>query len=33
MTIAHLNEAGDNFKLHEGFNKVCGLKGSLLSGG
>lgn len=28
-----MNENKDNFKLHEGFNKMCGLKGSQLSGG
>jgi len=27
------DSADPNFKLHEGFNKQCGLKGSSLSGG
>ena len=27
------NNDDGSFKLHEGFNKMCGLKGSMLSGG
>jgi ABC-type dipeptide/oligopeptide/nickel transport system ATPase subunit len=30
---AQISEMSDSFKLHEGFNKKCGLRGSLLSGG
>ena len=32
MVARMRNEEGE-FKLHEGFNKECGLKGSKLSGG
>ena len=32
MVARMRNEKGE-FKLHEGFNKECGLKGSKLSGG
>lgn len=28
-----IDHPGEEFKLHEGFDKVCGLKGSYLSGG
>lgn len=33
LSEAYANEANADFKLHEGFNKQCGLKGCLLSGG
>ena len=29
----HTKESGEQFKLHDGFNKECGRKGSKLSGG
>lgn len=31
--LTKVHEQGGNFKLHEGFDKNCGLKGSKLSGG
>jgi len=31
--LTRLQEESGTFKLHEGFNKDCGLKGSKLSGG
>ena len=33
MKDAYTVAVGADFKLHEGFSKQCGLKGSMLSGG
>jgi ATP-binding cassette subfamily B (MDR/TAP) protein 1 len=33
LSDAYVNANKGNFKLHEGFNKICGLKGGQLSGG
>jgi ABC-type multidrug transport system fused ATPase/permease subunit len=33
LTNAFIEANGGQFKLHPGFDKICGLKGSKLSGG